>query len=142
MVLQQLPLPEKEPTPELAIYSYTREQALADGVLVDVSETAKEAGFRFPVAITEALHNHLTPSKVDAALGQDYDGRLWDVLWLAAFTAKLPDSNTDTIRFSLEQQEANAHTGKPEKVLRCLWANCSPGDNGEPVVTIGFPEDF
>ncbi len=31
---------------------YTRAQALADGVLVDVTETAKEAGFRAPVALT------------------------------------------------------------------------------------------
>jgi hypothetical protein len=31
------------------IYSYTRAQAIADGVLVDVSELAREAGFRFPL---------------------------------------------------------------------------------------------
>lgn len=37
------------------IYSYTRAQALADGELVDVSQTAIEAGFRVPVAITRAL---------------------------------------------------------------------------------------
>jgi hypothetical protein len=142
MVLQQLPLPDKEPPPELVIFSYARAKALADGVLVDVTETAREAGFRLPVAITAALHNRLTLTKADAALGQDYDGRLWDVLWLAVFTAKLPGSDTDTIRFSLEQQEANAHTGKPEKVALRLWANCGPGDNSEPVITIGFPEDF
>src|SRR3972149_219225 len=33
---------------------YTRAQALEDGQLVDVSETAKEAGIRFPVALTRA----------------------------------------------------------------------------------------
>ncbi len=33
---------------------YTRAQALDDGFLVDVSELAKEAGFRFPVALTRA----------------------------------------------------------------------------------------
>ena len=36
------------------IFRYTREQAIADGVLVDVSETAKEAGFRLPVAVSRA----------------------------------------------------------------------------------------
>ncbi len=30
---------------------YTRAQAIEDGVLVDVSETAREAGFRIPVAV-------------------------------------------------------------------------------------------
>ena len=32
------------------IYAYTRAQAIEDGVLADVSEVAKEAGFRYPVA--------------------------------------------------------------------------------------------
>ena len=36
-------------------YSATRGlEALEDGVLVDVTKTAKEAGFRIPVAITRA----------------------------------------------------------------------------------------
>jgi hypothetical protein len=30
------------------IHSYTRADALRDGVLIDVSATAKEAGFRYP----------------------------------------------------------------------------------------------
>jgi hypothetical protein len=36
------------------IAAYTREQAIEDGTLVDVSKLAKEAGFRFPVAMTAA----------------------------------------------------------------------------------------
>ena len=36
------------------IHSYSRAQAIEDGVLVDVSETAREAGFTVPVAITRA----------------------------------------------------------------------------------------
>jgi hypothetical protein len=40
------------------IHMYTREQAIADGQLVDVSETpeAKEAGFRIPVCLTAGVH--------------------------------------------------------------------------------------
>ena len=34
------------------ISTYTRAQAIKDGVLIDVSSTAKEAGFEWPVAIT------------------------------------------------------------------------------------------
>lgn len=34
------------------IFSYSRKQAIADGVLVDVSEMAREAGFKYPVAVT------------------------------------------------------------------------------------------
>ena len=36
------------------IYAYTRAEAIADGVLIDVTETAKEVGFRLPVALTAA----------------------------------------------------------------------------------------
>ena len=32
------------------ISAYTRAQAIEDGILVDVSETAREAGFKIPVA--------------------------------------------------------------------------------------------
>ena len=139
----QLALPESEdPLFGPMIYAYTRTQAIQDGVLVDVTEIGKEVGFKLPVAITEALHNHLTPTKADAAIGQDYDGRLWDVLWLATFRIKLADRGTDTITFTVVQQEVEAKSGQPQKVDLRLRAVCGPGDEGEPVVTIGFPDDF
>lgn len=37
------------------IHSYTRAQAIEDGYLVDVTETAREAGFVWPVAMTRAV---------------------------------------------------------------------------------------
>jgi hypothetical protein len=139
----QLPLPESEdPLFGTVIYAYTRAQAIQDGVLVDVTETSKEVGFKLPVAITEALHNRLTPTKADAAIGQDYDGRLWDVLWLAAFRIKLADRSTDIVTFTIVQQEVEAKSGQPQKVDLRLRVVCGPGGEGEPVVTIGFPEDF
>jgi hypothetical protein len=139
----QLALPESEDPPfGPMIYAYTRAQAIHDSVLVDVTETSKEVGFKLPVAITEALHNRLTPTKGDASLGQDYDGRLWDVLWLAAFRIKLADRSTDTITFTVVLQEVEVKTGQPQKVDLRLRAVCRPSDEGEPVVTIGFPEDF
>jgi len=139
----QLAHPESEdPLFSPMIYAYTRAQAIQDGVLVDVTETSKEVGFKLPVAITEALHNRLTPTKADASLGQEYDGRLWDVLWLAAFRIKLADRGTDTVTFMLEQQEVEAKSGQPQKVDLRLRAVCGPGDEGESVVTIGLREDF
>lgn len=146
----QLPLPEPEDpffgsviyvyTP--AVRGYTRAQALADGVLVDVTETSKEVGFKLPVAITAALHGRLTPSGAEAELGQDYDGRLWDVLWCAAFTIKLADPGIDTVTFTLVQPEVEAKSGQAKKVELRLRAVCSPGNEGEPAIIIGFPEDF
>lgn len=39
------------------VYAYTRAQALADGVLVDVTEEAKQFGYKVPVAVTANLFN-------------------------------------------------------------------------------------
>jgi hypothetical protein len=49
-------LPEAEPlfSDEDLIHRYTRADALRDGVLVDVSAVAREAGVRDPVASTRA----------------------------------------------------------------------------------------
>ena len=35
---------------------YTRQDAIDDGIFVDVSEMAKEAGIKYPVAITTNLY--------------------------------------------------------------------------------------
>src|SRR3954447_15830505 len=66
------------------ISSYTRAQAIADGVLVDVTETAKEAGFRIPVALTHAAWAEYV-SVPEGVEGQDEKGRLWDVLWMCRY---------------------------------------------------------
>ena len=36
------------------VHRYTRADALRDGVLIDVSAVAREAGIRYPVALTRA----------------------------------------------------------------------------------------
>ena len=61
------------------IYTYTRAQAIADGVQVDITTTAQEAGIRFPVFITRtAFDAYVTvPQGVS---GQDEAGRLWDII--------------------------------------------------------------
>ena len=61
------------------IFSYTRAQAIADGVLMDVSELAQESGFRFPVAVTAGVWAECV-AVPDGVEGQDETGRLWDVL--------------------------------------------------------------
>ncbi len=81
-----------------------------------------------------AFHNRsLTQTKADQGLGQDYDGRLWDVLWLAAFTIKLADPSTDTVNFTVALRETDDQSGGPQTTEFHI---------SEPVVTIGFPEDF
>ena len=124
------------------IYAYTRSQALEDGVLVDVSQLASEAGFRYPTAITADLHARITPNEREKALGQSYEGRLWDVVFLASFTARRA---VQVDRCSFEVGLFEADEAPPHRTHRrtlSLWMVVGPGDQGEPVITIGFPEDF
>jgi hypothetical protein len=63
------------------IHAYTRADALRDGVLIDVSATAGEAGIRYPVALTRAAWERCVAVPPGVAR-QDEAGRLWDVVWL------------------------------------------------------------
>jgi hypothetical protein len=61
------------------IYSYTRSQAIADGMQVEVTKTAQEAGIRFPVFLTRAVFDAYVAVPPEVA-GQDETGRLWDII--------------------------------------------------------------
>lgn len=70
-----------------AIHVYSRADAIRDGVLVDVSDRAREAGFGVSVAMTASVAADIAgiPSW---ATGQDREGRLWDVLWMARLAVR------------------------------------------------------
>ncbi|MGD2158513.1 MAG: DNA repair protein RadC [Anaerolineales bacterium] len=123
------------------IHTYTRAQALEDGVLVDVSSMAQEAGFRFPAAITTDLHTQLTPTEVEVDRGQSYEGQLWDVLFSASMAARRVEK-TDRVAFKALLAEVRDDRSKPQLTTLNLWVVIGPGDQGEAVITLGFPQDF
>ncbi len=115
---------------------YTRSEALADGVLVDVTETAREAGFLYPVALTRAAWDlcvALTPAAKRA--GNDERGRLWDVIWMMRWAAGR-SSGGPQITFELRCVTTSV---RPSRVA--LRSVVGPGDDGEPVVTVMLPEE-
>ncbi|MCB0909935.1 MAG: hypothetical protein KDB63_22795 [Nocardioidaceae bacterium] len=116
-------------------FSYTREQAIADGVLVDVTEMAKEAGIRYPTAVTRAVWCEYVevPEK---APWQDESGRLWDILWMMRHAIVSSPEHTDWLRFSLYVQ--NDESELKEVQLKSV---CGPGDTPEPVITIMLPDE-
>jgi hypothetical protein len=129
-------MPALDSEPEV-IYTYTRAQALADGVLVDATDLAREAGFVFPLALTEALfHGLIVPALDLVAEGQSIQGRLWDLLFVLRF-AIAKARNTDTIRFSVLFLMSAGSTPVPIE----LKAICGPGDDGEPVITAMLPDE-
>jgi Family of unknown function (DUF6573) len=107
------------------IYTYSREEAFADGILVDVTVQARAAGITFPVALTEAMWKIVSAC---TAAGQSVEGRLWDTLWMFRLAARRQSGSE--VHFSvLYATERGAEEVK-------LWALCGPGDYGEPVITI------
>ena len=118
------------------IHVYTRADALADGVLVDATGTAREAGFRVPVALTQSVWadvNDLSGRHVSA--GQSPEGRLWDLLFMAAHAARRPENR--------DRSEFVYSLVMPVGAGNNYRAKChiGPGDKGEPVVTILRPDE-
>ena len=76
-----------DPNDSDVVFTYTRKQAIEDGVLIDITDTAKEMGFKFPVAITSTVwHGYIVPSKELKCWGQSVKGRLWDVIFSLYFS--------------------------------------------------------
>ncbi len=117
------------------LFSYSRQQGLMDGLLVDLSDLAREAGFKIPLAVTEAVFNdYLDPSPALADEGQSLNGRAWDLLQVLYFAAAV-NPDRDTIYFKV--LFVLTPSCPPEPVE--LKALCGPGDDGEPVLTIMLP---
>ena len=114
------------------IYAYTRAQAIADGVQVDISTTAQEAGIRFPVFITRTAFDLYVTVPPDVA-GQDEAGRLWDVVWMLRHAIRKAPPGQSRLPFALYVR--NDHCAP--RLIK-LIAECGPldMDKPEPAITI------
>jgi hypothetical protein len=114
------------------IFSYTRKQALADGVQVDVSETAQEAGIKFPVFVTRTVYDAYV-AVPPGVTGQDEAGRLWDVVYMTRHAIQQAQPGADRIVVELFVRNDDR---KPKLVK--LVAVCGPLDidTPEPAITV------
>ena len=117
------------------IYTYTRQQSIEDGVLIDVSNLARQAGYKWPVALTSTLyHTYINPTENLKQYGQSDIGRLWDLL--NVLRVKAQNSSGSIVLF---QVSFLMEIDRLEEIK--LKAIAGPGDNGEPVITIMTPEE-
>lgn len=122
------------------IHTYTRSQAIADGLIVDVSELAAEAGFRLPVALTRGVwtdcvkwsdeDNRRQTNQLQTY--QDETGRLWDVIFIASLSARR--GRGDRLTFKVHRVPRDGVAIRPTEVI--LQMRIGPGDAGEPVITV------
>ena len=115
---------------------YTRQQAIEDGVLIDVTETATEAGFKYPVAVTASVWAEIEPDEQAIQYGQDLAGRLWDVVYMCRLAARRTTGHQMAFGVILRDGP-----GPESKYTHKYKAICGPGDNAEPVITIMKPDE-
>jgi hypothetical protein len=129
------------------IHSYTRAQAIEDGVLVDVTETAKEAGLiTIPVALTRAVWEDCVAWNDDDNKRQTYQdesGRLWDVLYMLNFAIKCNRAAGKELLYQLRRvpRGGRGHMARLVTLKAHIGAHIGPGDNGELVITIMLPHE-
>jgi hypothetical protein len=124
------------------VSSYSRAQALEDGVLVDAGAMAQEAGFKWPVAITAAAWSDCVAwSEADSErqVHQDQSGRLWDVLFMAQHAIRANRSGGDRLKFQLYRVPRDGKS--TEARVTTLKLIVGPGDHGEPVIAILLPDE-
>jgi len=109
---------------------YTRQNAIDDGIFVDVTRVAKQNGFTIPVAITSNLFNHYikkdNPDSTDNNLN----------LFLQELNKKLKNKKEDNLYYLQFNFDANGHTD----VWVALEAQ-SPIDPS-PAMNIMLPSDW
>ena len=119
------------------VYSYTRAQAVADGVQVEVTKTAQEAGIRFPVFLTRTVFDAYVAVSPDVS-GQDEAGRLWDIVWMTRFAILRAKPGVDRIPVALYVRNDN----RAAKLVK-LIATCGPLDidDPKPAITVMLPDE-
>ena len=119
---------------EEIVSSYSRAEAIADGVLVDISEIAREAGFKFPVAVTQGVFALLNDLRVPC---QDFKGRAWDMLTIMRLHSKVGGPVITFAPF-FAQVECFDRLGPVPVELKAV---CGPGADFEPVITVMLPSE-
>ncbi len=129
------------------IHTYTREQAIEDGQLIDVSTTAREAGIVWPVALTSAAWADTVEwtdeiEKRKGYTGQSESGRLWDVVWMLSLAVRGAlrrglDASQQPLFYSLHRTPREGRGVTPRKVT--LRFQVGPEDEGRPCITVMLP---
>ncbi len=117
------------------ISSYSRSRAIEDGVLIDLSrnfaDLTKNAGFKIPVACTDHLWQTIQEGLT--AVGQDLNGRIWDVLYMAVRAFKNFKEDKHLVPFEVLMKNTEGHLK-----LLCLWLVFNEAEG----FTIMHPEDY
>ncbi len=112
------------------VYSYSRKQAIEDGVLADLTqiETFRHA-FKYPIACTDTVWAIIEAATKQS--GQDLDGIAHDIATMAILTIRGHRGPSDLIMFKVAIA-GRTHT---------LKLHIGPGDTPAPVMTLMLPNE-
>ena len=121
------------------ISSYSRADAIRDGVLIDITDIAKRFGFKYPVAITSNLYyTYIDPNGNMNSIREVDNTLIGDVLTTLYYSIKNSKENeTNIVTVKMTIEISPNETSEIE-----FWAHCGPGDDYRPVITIMLPEDY
>jgi hypothetical protein len=119
------------------IYAYTRKQAVADGVQVEVTKTAQEAGIKFPMFLTRAVFDKYV-AVPEGVTGQDEAGRLWDVVWMTRFAILRSRPGCDRIPVVFYVRNDNRAARLVKLIATCSALDI---DDPQPAITILMPDE-
>lgn len=122
---------------------YTRAQAIADGVLIDVTEAAKVHGIKWNTVLTSRVWDDCVAwDEADnkrKGTGQSERGRLLDVMAMAAWRMRAASRESGVNRATFSVFRTPRHgAGRKARAVE-LVVHVGPGDTPEPVITIMFP---
>jgi len=124
------------------VYAYTRAQAVADGVQVEVTKTAQEAGISIPVFLTRTVYDSYV-TVPEGVTAQDEAGRLWDIVWMLRFAimrahGKAGGATCTRVPVALYVRNENDRAKRVK-----LIAQCGPLDIDDPApsITVMMPDE-
>ena len=123
--------------PSDLIHSYTRKQAIEEGVQVSVSERfpSDTRMFRFPVYFTAEVWK----------LCQGKGLIIWDICYMTAIASLRQQNDSSIIQFSVIVEGAERKPDVKEDTLPCYRLLAAIGakdlDDPAPVITIMFPDE-
>ena len=116
---------------------YTRQDAINDGVLVDLmpGELANvvRQHYKYPIACTASVWSIIETAVTNPKCYNDYAGVLHDILYMSkvSYTPQGDDTRLFTVII----------TGVGRRKYHRFKIVCGPGDLGEPVLTIMLPDE-
>jgi hypothetical protein len=115
---------------------HNRARCFRTGALIDVSEIAHVAGFRFPVAVTRAVWGNLIePTPEARAAGEAEALRVLEVLQsLSNAIPRAPRMPTIYFCCYLRDSRITAQV--------TLKSHIGPDDDGQPAVTVMLPDEL